>query len=168
MKIHLKALISIFILITSLCLLCSCGSSGEKIEGDWTVKSINGKSPADFASENGVYELGTAKNFSFTDKSVTVEAIDEIGNTETKTYDIEKTDKGLDVKAAGATISMEFLENEKVIRYSVKMNDVQYQYILQKGKTDLDSLKTVKSDRSKTQAVTDGTAETDTNSDITA
>ena len=153
-----RFLFPIITVMTSLCLLCGCGSSAEKIEGDWTVKSINGKSPADFASDNRVYELGTAKNYSFTDKKLTVEAIDETGKTDSKSYDIKQTDEGVDVLAAGSTISMEYMEAENLIKYSVNLNDVQYQYILKKGRTDLESLRIIKADK-QTQTSADESIE---------
>ena len=135
--------------------LSACGSESGTVTGDWTIKTVNGKSPADFASENGVYELGTAKNFTFTENNVTVSAVDETGNIVSKSYGIKKNEKGLDILASGSTISLEYIEAEDQIRYSVKQNDVQYQYILKKGTTDLESLKTIKAEKGAVTTVTD-------------
>ena len=142
-KTMLIALISLFV-------LSSCDSMTDKITGEWTIKTVNGRTPADFAAANGVYELGTAKNFSITDKDVTVTAIDETGSIVTQTYKTVITDKGLDIDASGSTVSLEFIESDDQIRYSIKQNDNQYQYILKRGNTDLQGLLTVKAERNKT------------------
>ena len=155
MKKALTYILLAVIISVAGCILTACGSDSGSITGDWTIKTVNGKSPADFASDNGVYELGTAKNFSFTDNNVTVTAIDETGNIISKTYDIKKNENGLDILASGSTISLEYIEAESQIRYSIKQNDVQYQYVLKKGKTDLESLKTVKAEKGAAPAVTE-------------
>lgn len=144
-------------------MLSGCGSVMEKISGDWTIKSINGRSPADFASANGVYELGTAKNYHFTDKDVTVSAVDETGAVISQTYDLHYDDDVLEILAAGSTISLEYAEAEDQLRYSVKQNDVQFQYILKKGSTDLEGLLVIKTDRGSAAAASESTAAQDEN-----
>ena len=138
-------------------LMTSCGSALDQFEGNWTVHSVNGKSPADFAAENGVSELGTAKNFSFDDDKVTIEALDEFGAVISQTYSIKPADDGIDIDAAGASVFMEYSEEDGMIKYAVKQNETKYQYLLKKGSTDLGSLLKITQERGSTK--TTGTTE---------
>ena len=157
-----KAIIkTILTVLLSMFIMTSCGSATDKIRGEWTIKSINGKSPADFAADNNVYELGTAKNFLFTDKDVTVTAVDETGSINKQTYKIVSTDNGLEIDASGYTVSFEFAEADEQLRYSVKQNDIQYQYILKRGSTDLKSLMSIKTERGKAPAADASSTEQD-------
>ena len=149
-----KALLAVMLSVLTAA-MSACGSAAEQISGDWTVKTVNGKTPSDFASDNGVFELGTAKNYHFTDKGVTVSAVDETGAVISKTFDTKPTDNGLEILASGSTITLEYIEADNQIRYSVKQNDIQYQYILKRGSTDLAGLLTVKADRGAASALTD-------------
>ena len=149
-----KALLAVMLSVLTAA-MSACGSAAEQISGDWTVKTVNGKTPSDFASDNGVFELGTAKNYHFTDKDVTVIAVDETGAVISKTFDTKPTDNGLEILASGSTITLEYIEADNQIRYSVKQNDIQYQYILKRGSTDLAGLLTVKADRGAASALTD-------------
>ncbi len=149
-----KALLAVMLSVLTAA-MSACGSAAEQISGDWTVKTVNGKTPSDFASDNGVFELGTAKNYHFTDKDVTVSAVDETGAVISKTFDTKPTDNGLEILASGSTITLEYIEADNQIRYSVKQNDIQYQYILKRGSIDLAGLLTVKADRGAASALTD-------------
>ncbi len=130
-------------------MLSGCGSVMDKISGDWTVKTVNGRSPADFAGDNNVYELGTAKNFKFEDGSLLIEAVNESGEIDSQTYSFKLKDNIAEVTASGAVINMEYVESDELIKYSIKQNDILYNYILIKGKTDLGSLLTQKQERGK-------------------
>lgn len=149
-----KALLAVMLSVLTAA-MSACDSAAEQISGDWTVKTVNGKTPSDFASDNGVFELGTAKNYHFTDKDVTVSAVDETGAVISKTFDTKPTDNGLEILASGSTITLDYIEADNQIRYSVKQNDIQYQYILKRGSTDLAGLLTVKADRGAASALTD-------------
>ena len=111
-----KALLAVMLSVLTAA-MTACGSAAEQISGDWTVKTVNGKTPSDFASDNGVFELGTAKNYHFTDKDVTVSAVDETGAVISKTFDTKPTDNGLEILASGSTIMLEYIEADNQILY---------------------------------------------------
>ena len=115
--------------------MTACGEIDmNKIKGDWTISTINGQSPADFAAANGVQEWQVMKNYTVTDKTFTMKAADG-----TVDCPIEVKSDGFNFTLAGATGGCAYDEKADTLSYSIKVGDTETKYVLKKGTSSIEA-----------------------------
>ncbi len=109
--------------------MTACGEIDmDKIKGDWTIQTINGKTPEEYAAENGVDVYLVNKNYTLTDKTFTIKEAG--GQVECP---IEVCSNGFNFTLAGAKGGCEYDEKAGTLKYGIN-SDV---WILKKGTSDI-------------------------------
>lgn len=122
--------------------LVGCGEiSYDDITGDWTTKTVNGKSVAEYAKELGTTVDMAATNMQITndDKMVVTNAVTSAN------YVYERKSNGIEVKEEGKDdilFSMEYDSDAKTFSYQMDLGDGQTMTIvMEKGKVDFSASK---------------------------
>jgi len=116
--------------------MTACGEVDmNKIKGDWTISTINGKSVAEFAAENSVEEWQAQKNYTVTDKTFTIKA----PGGQSQDCPIEVMRDGFNFTLAGATVGCAYDEKADTLSYAVKVGDVESKFVLKKGTSSLEA-----------------------------
>lgn len=137
----MKAVFKVMLAAVSAALcLASCGFDAGKMEGDWTISTVNGRTPEDFAAYSGVGEWCVAKNYKIDGKTLTISAMNEKGDIVSQDYAITERSGGIDASAAGVTLGLYYNEDDNSIKYSIKYGDTQYTYILKRGTVDISGM----------------------------
>ena len=118
--------------------LAGCGVDMNKVSGTWSVSTINGKSAADFAAENGVAEVFVQKNIEINDKTVKMSSIDGNGSVNAVSGDTVVRKNGVEANLGGVTFGFEYHDDNDTITYAIDMAGTQYNYVLKKGAYDLE------------------------------
>ena len=73
MKKTIKLMAAIMLVAAMVFSIASCGGTDiSKLNGDWTLSSIDGKSPADKAGELGLPSYALLNNFTLSGSTLTV------------------------------------------------------------------------------------------------
>jgi uncharacterized lipoprotein YehR (DUF1307 family) len=117
--------------------LAGCGEiSYDDITGDWTTKTIDGKSVAEYADSYGTTVAMAASNFTITaEDKVTIKNASVSG-----TYDYERKSNGIEVKEEGKEdilFSMTYDSETNTLSYKVDAGTGSVTCVLEKGTTDL-------------------------------
>ena len=126
--------------IAAICMV-SCGAE-DKVKGDWTVKTIGGKTPAEVAAAAGVPEYVYAINYTVTSDEFKATSMTVDGKENTTTMKVKMRSNGFECYD-GDTLVMSVIYNESddTLSFGVKTNGVQMDYVLKKGKADQNALK---------------------------
>lgn len=134
----MKKIVSAVLVFVMMLSLAGCGAiSYDDIKGDWTAKTINGKTVDEYAASLSVDPSLVTVNVNITeDDKLTITN----ANNETK-YDYVRRSNGLEVKEEGKDevyMTMLYDEDKKTLTYKVDLGNGQMQeYVLEKGKADL-------------------------------
>ena len=133
----MKKIVSAVLVFVMMLSLVGCGISYDDIKGDWTAKTINGKTVDEYAASLGVDPSLVTVNVNITeDDKLTITN----ANNETK-YDYVRRSNGLEVKEEGKDevyMTMLYDEDKKTLTYKVDLGNGQTEeYVLEKGKADL-------------------------------
>jgi len=129
------ALVLVAAMVMGMCLV-GCGVDMNKMKGDWIVSTINGKSVADFAAENGAVEAQAMKAVTITDDNATVTSFDSSsGETASITGKITKKSNGVEADMQGVTWPFK-LEDNGNLSYKIDANGTTLEYVLVKGTYD--------------------------------
>ena len=129
------ALVFVTAMVMAMCLV-GCGVDMGKMKGDWVVTTINGKSPADFAAENGVVEALVVKTVTITDDSASMSSLDgNSGEVVTLSGKIKQKSNGVEADMGGITWPFK-LEDNGNISYKIDQNGTTYEYVFVKGTYD--------------------------------
>lgn len=133
----MKKIVSAVLVFVMMLSLAGCGISYDDIKGDWTAKTINGKTVDEYAASRGVDPSLATVNVNITeDDKLTITN----ANNETK-YDYVRRSNGLEVKEEGKDevyMTMLYDKDKKTLTYKVDLGNGQTEeYVLEKGKADL-------------------------------
>ena len=133
----MKKIVSAVLVFVMMLSLAGCGISYDDIKGDWTAKTINGKTVDEYAASLSVDPSMVTVNVNITeDDKLTITN----ANNETK-YDYVRRSNGLEVKEEGKDevyMTMLYDEDKKTLTYKVDLGNGQTEeYVLEKGKADL-------------------------------
>lgn len=133
----MKKIVSAVLVFVMMLSLAGCGISYDDIKGDWTAKTINGKTVDEYAASHGVDPSLATVNVNITeDDKLTITN----ANNETK-YDYVRRSNGIEVKEEGKDevyMTMLYDEDKKTLTYKVDLGNGQTEeYVLEKGKADL-------------------------------
>ena len=133
----MKKIVSAVLVFVMMLSLTGCGISYDDIKGDWTAKTINGKTVDEYAASLSVDPSLVTVNVNITeDDKLTITN----ANNETK-YDYVRRADGIEVKEEGKDevyMTMLYDEDKKTLTYKVDLGNGQMQeYVLEKGKADL-------------------------------
>ena len=129
------ALVLVAAMVMGMCLV-GCGVDMNKVKGDWIVSTINGKSVADFAAENGAVEAQAMKAVTITDDNATVTTFDSsTGDVASMTGKITQKSNGVEADMGGVTWPFK-LEDNGNLSYKLDANGTTYEYVLVKGTYD--------------------------------
>ena len=133
----MKKIVSAVLVFVMMLSLAGCGISYDDIKGDWTAKTINGKTVDEYAASLSVDPSLVTVNVNITeDDKLTITN----ANNETK-YDYVRRSNGLEVKEEGKDevyMTMLYDEDKKTLTYKVDLGNGQMQeYVLEKGNADL-------------------------------
>ncbi len=129
MKKLTKRLAVVFMICAMAFAMTACGEIDmNKIKGDWTIQTINGKTPEEVAAENGVDVYLVNKNYTLTDKTFTIK--EASGQVECP---IEVCSNGFNFTLAGSKGGCEYDEKAGTLKYGIN-SDV---WILKKGTSDI-------------------------------
>lgn len=133
----MKKIVSAVLVFVMMLSLAGCGISYDDIKGDWTAKTINGKTVDEYAASHGVDPSLATVNVNITeDDKLTITN----ANHETK-YDYVRRSNGIEVKEEGKDevyMTMLYDEDKKTLTYKVDLGNGQTEeYVLEKGKADL-------------------------------
>ena len=133
----MKKIVSAVLVFVMMLSLAGCGISYDDIKGDWTAKTINGKTVDEYAASLSVDPSLVTVNVNITeDDKLTITN----ANNETK-YDYVRRSNGLEVKEEGKDevyMTMLYDEDKKTLTYKVDLGNGQTEeYVLEKGKADL-------------------------------
>ena len=127
--------------VAALC-MASCGVE-EKVKGDWTTKTISGKTPAEEAAAKGLPEYTAVSNYTITSDEFKATTVGLDGNTATASMKIKFKSNGFECLDNDGNVAMSVLYNESDDTLSFKANaaDGEKEYILKKGTTDIEAMK---------------------------
>lgn len=133
----MKKIVSAVLVFVMMLSLAGCGISYDDIKGDWTAKTINGKTVDEYAASHGVDPSLATVNVNITeDDKLTITN----ANNETK-YDYVRRSNGLEVKEEGKDevyMTMLYDEDKKTLTYKVDPGNGQtLEVVLEKGKADM-------------------------------
>ncbi len=132
-------IVTVFMLVAVMMLgLTACGLDINKVAGKWHVKSINGKSAADFAAENGVIEAGVQKVVDVTEKEVSITNIIDGAVAVNKGETIIRSN-GIEATIDNTLFSFLYDEKADTLSYTLDMGDAEYEYVYSRGDFDFDS-----------------------------
>ena len=140
-KVSKKFLAVVLVGVMMFCLTaCGGGMDMSKVKGDWTLSSIDGKSPADKAVELGLPSYALLNNYSIGDK-VTISTYDpNSGEVKVSTeLSIEATSNGFTATDSnGGKVSFIYDSDKNTLSYSATgANGNAETYVLTKGATDI-------------------------------
>jgi uncharacterized lipoprotein YehR (DUF1307 family) len=132
-----KRILALMIVTVMAIGLVGCGEiSYDDITGDWTTKTIDGKTLEEYADSYGTTAAMVASNFTITDEDkVTIKNASVSG-----TYDYERKSNGIEVKEEGKEdilFSMTYDSETKTFTYKVDAGTGAVTCVLEKGTTDL-------------------------------
>lgn len=133
----MKKIVSAVLVFVMMLSLTGCGISYDDIKGDWTAKTINGKTVDEYAASLSVDPSLVTVNVNITeDDKLTITN----ANNETK-YDYVRRSNGLEVKEEGKDevyMTMLYDEDKKTLTYKVDPGNGQtMEVVLEKGKADM-------------------------------
>ena len=119
--------------------MVGCGISYSDITGDWTAKTINGKSIDEYAASLGCDPSQATVNVNITDN-------DKLTITSTngsQKFDYERRSNGIELKEEGKDtvyMSMSYNKDDKTLSYKMDLgNNNIMEVVLEKGKADITS-----------------------------
>lgn len=132
-----KKIISLMITVVMAAGLTACAVSYGDITGEWTTKSINDETPAEYAKNLGVTEDQVVTNMKITDDDKLV-----VSNaTTTSTFDYERKSNGIEVKEEGKEeilFSMELDKDSRTLTYKYDLGNGQIlTMVMGEGTADL-------------------------------
>ena len=137
MKKTIKVMAAIMLVAAMVLSIASCGGFDvNKIKGDWIMSTINGKTVADFAAENGYPEAYAQKQYSFTDKQLNVSSIGASGTVETYTADLAVKSNGVNASINGVEFGFLYDDKADSLSYTVTIGSDSYEYVLKRGTYD--------------------------------
>ena len=122
--------------------LTACGGLDmNKIKGDWTVSTINGMSPAEFAASVGTPEFAGCTNYTITDKTFESSNIALDGTTQGTSLPISVKANGFEVLQDGQVfMSVAYDDKADTLSFGADIGGTQLNTVLKRGKTDIDAL----------------------------
>ncbi|MBR4554033.1 MAG: hypothetical protein IKO27_00400 [Ruminococcus sp.] len=139
-----KAGLALTVFTAGLAALClsACAPGMDKLEGSWTVKSINGKSPAEFAAQNNVSEYNVSKNYTVRDGKFTITALDDHGKTADCSSEIKSSSDGFTFTLDETSYNCVYDSSADTLSYTIRLEEggTPYTYILKKGSVDLEGM----------------------------
>jgi len=133
-------IVTVLMLVAVMALsLTACGIDINKVAGKWHVETINGKSAADFAAENGVIEAGVQKVFDISEKETTITCIID-GVVSTSKGETVIRSNGIETTIDGTLFPLKYDESADTLSYSLEANGVKYDYVYSKGDFDFSDL----------------------------
>ena len=136
MKKTIKVMAAIMLVAAVVLSIASCGFDVNKIKGDWIMSTINGKSVADFAAESGYPEAYAQKQYTFTDKQMTVSSIGSSGTVESYSGDLTVKSNGVNATVNGIEFGFLYDDKADTLTYNVTIGSDSYEYVLKKGTYD--------------------------------
>lgn len=137
--IRLMALLMIA-MITAICMV-SCGVE-DKVKGDWTTKTVNGKTPAELAAASGVPEYTIAINYTITADEMKATNMLADGTESSSSMKVKMKSNGFEcMNGDEVVMSVIYNESDETLSFSVNGANGKEDYVLKKGKTDLNALK---------------------------
>lgn len=141
-----KKLVLLMLTVLAALSLVACGEiSYDKIGGDWKVKTIGGKSAADYAAELGYPEVMAMVTMKVTDDDkAVVTSVDPTTFTSTisQTYNIKRASNGFEVLKEGSDkdvfFSVEYKDDTLVYKLDPGTGST-IDYVLEKGTYDFDA-----------------------------
>lgn len=117
--------------------LVGCGEiSYDDITGDWTTKTVNGKSVEEYAKSLNVDKSQAATNMTIKDDDTMVSS----SAAATQNFTYERKSDGIEVKQEGSDtilMSMKYDKDAKTLTYEVDLGSQKMTVVMEKGKTDL-------------------------------
>lgn len=136
MKKVMKKAIALVATVVMVFSLAGCGAiSYDDITGDWTTKSVDGKSIDEYAQSLGVDKSQVATNMTIKDD----DTIECSSATVTEKYTYERKSNGFEVKKEGSDeifMSVTYNESDKTLSYQVNPGTGVVTIVLEKGKAD--------------------------------
>ncbi len=146
MKKALKIMAAVVLVAAMVFSIASCGVDMNKIKGDWTVSTVEGKSPLDYAKENGGETMVFALlNYTITETQFTEKLLDISGEGQSKTYDIAVKSNGFEVMNDGSvdrSVAYDDKADSLSFRTNVNTDDGKkvVTVVLKRGSADIDAL----------------------------
>lgn len=142
MKKTIKLMAAIMLVAAMVFSIASCGGTDiSKLNGDWTLSSIDGKSPADKAGELGLPSYALLNNFTLSGNTLTVSTYDpNSGNVADGTqFTVEAAGNGFTATDSnGGKTSFVYDSSADTLTYSaVGASGAAESYVLKRGATDI-------------------------------
>ena len=142
MKKTIKVMAAIMLVAAMVFSIASCGGTDiSKLNGDWTLSSIDGKSPADKAGELGLPSYGLLNNYTLSGNTLTVSNYDpNSGNVvERLQFTVEAAGNGFTATDSnGGKTSFVYDSSADTLSYSaVGTSGAAESYVLKRGATDI-------------------------------
>ncbi|MCR5431603.1 MAG: hypothetical protein K6E95_03500 [Lachnospiraceae bacterium] len=139
MKRSIKAISAFMLVAVMVFSLTACGGIDiNKVAGKWHVESINGKAAADFAAENGVVEAGVQKVVDISEKETSITCIIDGVVSVSKGETVIRAD-GIESTIDNTLFPFKYDEKADTLTYSIKIGDVQYDYVYSRGDFDFNA-----------------------------
>jgi len=141
MKKTIKIMAAIMLVAAMVLGIASCGGLDlNKIKGDWTLSSIDGKAPSDRATELGLPSYALLNNYTLGDK-LTISTYDpNAGEVKATTeFTVEATGNGFTATDSnGGKVSFIYDSSADTLSYSATgASGAAETYILKRGATDI-------------------------------
>lgn len=132
----MKKILAIIMAAVIAVMCTACGGLGiSKVKGNWTLSTINGQPYAEYAASMGADASIYAMNWTVNDKSLVSTSVNG-----TSTIDINVKSNGFEMTVAGTVFGVIYDEKADTFSYSAKVGDVQYDYVLVRGTSEVGSI----------------------------
>ena len=137
MKKSIKLFSAMLMIVVLVFSLTGCGVDMSKMKGDWKVKTVDGKSVAEYAEAKGINQFLVLKNVNITDEKITVKMFDSEKEV-SETYNVTKKSNGIEGRTdahkdeKNPDITFELLDNG-----TLKTKYTDAEVIYEKGTIDL-------------------------------
>lgn len=137
MKTMKRAMVMVMAAVMMLT-MAGCGEiSYDDITGDWTTKTIDGKTVEEYAAATGIDKSQVSTNMTITDDDKLV----SVNSAATGNYVYERKSDGLEVKQEGSDdvlFSLKYDSGAKTLTYQIDMGTgTPMTVVMEKGKADL-------------------------------
>ena len=121
--------------------MASCGVE-EKVKGDWTTKTVNGKTPAELSAQSGIPEYTIAVNYTITADEMKANNMLADGTESSSSMKVKMKSNGFEcMNGDEIVMSVLYNESDDTLSFSVNGANGKEEYVLKKGMTDLNALK---------------------------
>lgn len=135
MKKVRNVFVSLILMTMCVFALTGCGVDMEKLKGDWTVDTIDGKSVAEYAAEKGLTEEQACFNINISDE----ELVQSFANGVEVKYKVVVRSNGIECEQDGEVTATYLYKNDELTS-SVDFGAGASKVVMKKGTTDFENM----------------------------